>query len=144
VNPATAAALSRALDRLARPPRRRRGLSRAPVLMAMGFIVGYQLLVRLLPRVWGELLPGGLAGASRLRGLPGLVFAAARAAYAQFPLVAGSLVAITVAALLLSWGGWPSRLLAWLAALAVLAADATILVVILRTALAATAAAAGF
>jgi hypothetical protein len=143
MNPDTERALARVLDRLGRPPRRRRGLSRAPVILALGFVLGYQLLVRLLPRVWGELLPGGLAGASRLRGLPGLAFAAARTCFYQFPLVAGTLAAIVVAVLLLSRGAWPFRLVAWLAALLVLAADAMILVVILRTALAATAAAAG-
>ena len=144
MNPSTERALGRVLDRLSRPPRRRRGLSRAPVILGLGFLVGYQLLVRLLPRVWGELLPGGLAGAARLRGTPGALYAAARFCYGEFPVVAGTLAGVTVAAALFAWWWWPFRWLAWLAALAVLAADALILMIILRTALAATAAAAGF
>lgn len=140
----TELALARALDRLSRPPKRRRGLSRAPVILGLGLLVGFQLLVRLLPRVWGELLPGGLNSAARLRGWPGLLYAAARFCYHEFPVAAGTLVGITLASLILSWWWWPFRWLSWLAALAVLAADALILVLILRTALAATAATAGF
>ncbi len=143
MNPSTEKALARALERLSRPPKRRRGLSRAPVILGAGLFVGFQLLVRLLPRVWGELLPGGLAGASRLRGAPGLLYAAARFCYLEFPTAAGILVGITVASLVLSWWWWPFRWLSWLAAIAVLAADAMILVILLRTALTATAAAAG-
>jgi hypothetical protein len=144
MNPSTEKALARVLDRLSRPPKQRRGISRAPLMLGAGFLVGFQLLVRLLPRVWGELLPGGLAGASRLRGWPGLLYAAARFCYEEFPVASGTLVSITVASFLLCWWWWPFRWLSWLLAIAVLAADALILMIILRTALVATAGAAGF
>jgi hypothetical protein len=142
VNPSTARALDRLLKKMDRPPRRRR-FSTAPLVMGLGLVLGYQLLVRLVPRVWSTTLPGGLGQARFLRGWPGLVYRLALFCYRDFSavlLVGGLLVAAAVVV-----SGWlrPLRFLVWLAAVAVILADAGIVYVTLRTALEATAAASG-
>jgi hypothetical protein len=142
VNPSTARALDRLLRQMDRPPRRPR-FSTAPLVMGLGLVLGYQLLVRLVPRVWSTTLPGGLAQARFLRGWPGLVWRLAWFCYYDFRtvLVIGGL--LVAGAIVVS--GWlrPLRFLVWLAAVGVILADAGIVYVTLRTALEATAAASG-
>ncbi len=144
MNPSTERALDRLLQKMARPPRTRRSrFSTAPVVIALGLVLGYQLLVRLVPRVWGELLPGGMRQARFLRGWPGLVGNLAWSCHLHFSavLVIGGL--FVAGAILVS--GWlrPLRFLVWLAAIGVILADAGIVYVTLRAALETTADASG-
>ena len=53
----------------------------APWVLGLALFLGYQLLVRLVPRVWAALLPGGLAQANSFRGLPGTLYRLALIAY---------------------------------------------------------------
>ena len=142
MNPSTARALDRLLRKMERPRRRRR-FTTAPLVLALGLVVGYQLLVRLVPQVWSTTLPGGLAQARFFRGWPGLVWHVALFCHRNFStvlLVGGLLVAGAIVV-----GGWlrPLRFLVWLAAVAVILADAGIVYVTLRIALVATAADSG-
>lgn len=136
MNPSTLKALDRLTRRLERAERRRpRRFSTAPLVLGLGLTLGYQLLVRLVPRVWGAMLPGGWDQANNLRGWPGLVWALALAAHHHFTLV----IVLIAGSTLLAWGAIRAvpavRFLVWLAALAVILFDAGILYVTLRTTL---------
>lgn len=141
MNDKTLKALDRALDKLERASKRqqRKGrFSTAPFMLALGLVLGYQLLVRLVPKVWGSSLPGGLAQARQLRGWPGLVAALAVVCDRNFSSVLGIGAATVVAAFLwVRWAG-PLRFLVWLAAVAVILVDAGIVYVTLRTSMAVT------
>jgi hypothetical protein len=137
-------ALERLLRKMARPPRARRaGFSRAPLILALGLVLGYHLLVRLVPMVWAATLPGGLDQARMLRGWPGLVFRLAVLCSNQLPAVAWGIGGMTLSAFLAARLGWPGRVLSWVAAVAMIVVDAAIVVVTVGTALTATAAGAG-
>lgn len=144
MNPSTSRALDRLLQQMARPPRqRRKRVSTAPLVVALGLVLGYQLLVRLVPQVWGEMLPGGMDQARSFRGWPGLVGNLAWSCHQNFAaalVIGGLFVAGTILV-----SGWlrPLRFLVWLAAIGVILADAGIVYVTMRTALEATAAASG-
>ncbi len=91
------------LDALLREPRRRprKGFrfSFAPVVLGLAMAMAVLLLAQLLPRVWETVLPGGLDQASRLQGLPGLLF---RAGYWAFRNQMRLLQAIAIGSLTLA------------------------------------------
>ena len=59
MNPDAERTLQRFLEQSARPARRRAGrISTAPIVLGLGLLLGYQLLVRLVPLVWSATLPG--------------------------------------------------------------------------------------
>jgi hypothetical protein len=137
MKPSTQRAMDRLLRSMARPPRPRpRRLSLSAIYLALGLVLGYQLLVRFVPMVWGSLLPGGLTQANQLRGWPGVVWRLAIVAHVRFPAVATTLGIVGAAGFLLG-AIRPLRLLVWLAAVVVIAIDAGILILTLQTALAA-------
>jgi hypothetical protein len=139
MNDKTLKALDRALDRLersaARSERRRSRFSTGPILLALALVVGYQILVRLVPAVWAEFLPGGLEQARMLRGWPGLVASLALLCRRNFSGLVIVLGGVVGSAWLL--GRWSRilRFLVWLAALAVILLDAGLIYVTLRTSL---------
>jgi hypothetical protein len=144
MNPKTQRAFERLARQMSRQSARPRGrISTAPLMLALGLVLGYQLLVRLVPRVWGTLLPGGWEQASMLRGWPGLVWRLAIACHLNFSLALAIGAVIVGAAIIVS--GWirPLRFLVWLAAVGVILLDAGIVYVTLRTALEASAHASG-
>jgi hypothetical protein len=141
MNDKTLKALDRALDKLERASNRqqRRGRpSTAPIVLAIGLVLGYQLLVRLVPKVWASLLPGGLDQAAQFRGWPGLVARLSVTCQQNFTATIAVGAGIVIAAYL--WGRWvrPLRFLVWLAALAVIVLDAGIIYVTLRSSMEAT------
>jgi hypothetical protein len=123
---------------MARPPRRRPArFSIAPIYLVLGLILGYQLLVRFVPMVWASMLPGGLDQASQFRGWPAVVWHFSRYCRLRFPAVVLILGGAAGLGFLLS-ALRPLRIFVWLAAIAVVAVDAGILIVTLRTAMTAT------
>jgi hypothetical protein len=132
-------ALERALDRLAKPPKRRAGwFSIAPIYLGLGLVLGYILLVRLVPMIWSALLPGGIEQAQHLTGLPAVVWRLSvlfRVRSEGVVLILGGLVG---AGFLVSTLLRPLRFLVWLAAVALVLVDAGILIVTIKTALEAT------
>ena len=119
-----------ALDRPAR--RRRRGFSTAPFVVAGGLTLGYQLLVRLVPMLWANILPGGFEEGARFQGLPHLVWWMAWFCHLRFAVVllASCLIVGTSFAL----GRGPlTRPMAWLMAVGVIVLNAAILLIALRT-----------
>lgn len=144
MNPSTAQALDRLLRQMSRPPRARKSrFSTAPLILALGLALGYQLTSRLVPMVWGSMLPGGLDQARFFRGWPGLVWASSVRCHRDFPGVAAVLAVIGGVGLLLSTVVRPLRPIVWLMAVATIAIDAGIVYVTLRTAIEATAQSAG-
>lgn len=126
--------LARALEQLhASHPRKRArgGFSTAPIVLAGAIVLGYQLLVRLVPSLWAELLPGGFETGRFLPGAPRLVWWTAWQCYGRFPVVLGGAIGVTLVA------GWMSRRpatrwVAWLGALGAIAVDAAILFVAIK------------
>ena len=144
MNPSTARALDRVMRAMSRPPRRRRsGFSMAPIALALGLVIGYQLLARFVPMTWDAMLPGGLEQARFFRGWPGLVWGLSVRSHRDFATVAGTLAALGVAGFAVSVLARPLRPIVWLAALATVAADAGIVYVTLHTAYGVTMHAAG-
>jgi len=108
-------------------------------VLALGLALGYQLVSRLVPMVWGSMLPGGLPQARMFRGWPGLVWAAAVQSHDNF---AGSMLVLCIiggAGFFISTFARPLRPIVWLMVVAVIAIDAGIVYVTLRTAIEATA-----
>lgn len=133
MNDPTRAALDRMLRGLdrARPRRRPAGFSTAPLVVAGAGVLGYQLLVRLVPAVWANVLPGGFAQGPYLPGGAPLVWRAAWTCHLHFvPVALGIGVATVLAAIL---GRRPlTRPLAWGLAVLAIGLDAAILVLTLR------------
>jgi len=144
MKPSTEKALDRVLRKMARPPRRRLGwFSIAPIYLALGMVLAYQLLVRFVPMVWSALLPGGIELAPRLRGWPAVVWRFSVVCRFHFRGVAQILGAAALAGFLVSSFLRPFRFLVWIAAIAVMLIDAGILIVTIITALYTTMQAAG-
>src|SRR5579883_1614443 len=117
MNPKTLKALDRAIERMDRLAKRRRGgFSTAPIMLGLGLTLGYQLLVRFVPMVWASLLPEGLSQVSHLRGWPGLVWRLASLCHANFTIMAAMMAVIVAAGFLVSSRLRPLRFLVWLAA----------------------------
>ena len=132
----------RATSRKPARPRRSR-FSIAPVILASGLVVGHQLLTRLVPMVWGSMLPGGLMQARTFRGWAGLVWNVAVWMHGDFAGTAVVLGSIAGVGFLVAMFARPLRPLVWLAAVAVIGLDAGIVYVALRAAIEATAMNAG-
>jgi hypothetical protein len=140
----TEKALERLLRKMSRAHRPRRSrFSTAPIVLALGLILAYQLLVRLVPLLWSELLPGHLEQAETFRGWPGLVWLLATQCHQNFGMALSFGACVVGAAVVIC--GWmrPLRLLVWIASVAVILLDAGIVYVAIRTALDASAQAAG-
>jgi hypothetical protein len=133
MNESTRKALDRvdhALDRASRP-RRSRGFSTSPLVLAGGLVLGYQLLARLVPTLWNQILPNGYDQAALLPGGAPLVWRLGYFCHLRFPIV------LTGAALLVASGFVlgripATRLLAWGLAVASIVMDAAILVIALK------------
>ncbi len=144
MNPSTDRAFERVLKAMSRPSRPRRSrFSTAPFVLALGLLLGYQLTSRLVPMVWGSMLPGGLDQARTFRGWPGLVWALAVACHRDVFGVVATLAGIAVAGFWLSMFVRPLRPLVWLMVVGTIAIDAGIVYVTLRAAIEATAQNAG-
>lgn len=133
--------LTRKLERAQKRPRSRAGS--APIVLGAGLAVGILLLGWLLPRLWATLLPGGLNQASRFQGAPGLLYQLAVACYRFAPALMLVACVVTVVSWVVARAAMPLRLLVWLLAVVVVAIDAGILVVGMRAAMTANAAASG-
>ena len=133
--------VQKALDRmeaaLDRPARKsRRGFSTAPIVVAGGLTLAYQLLTRLVPALWANILPGGFEEGARSRGLPFLVWQMAWYCHLRFPVVL--VVSGLIVVFSFGFGRNPmTRPLAWLMAVAVILLNAAILFIALRTGMAA-------
>lgn len=140
MNPSTAAALDRILRQMSRPPKVRKSrFTTAPIVLGLGLALGYLLASRLVPMVWGSMLPGGLDQARSFRGWPRLVRELAVRCHRDFLGTVGVLTGIGVAGLFLSAFVRPLRPVVWLMAVAAILADAGIVYVTLRVAVEATA-----
>jgi hypothetical protein len=111
--------------------------------VAIGFVLGYQLLARLVPKVWATTFPGGLEQAGRLVGWPSLVWRLSTACRFHFLDVVIVMGVVTILAFAISTWLRPLRFLVWVAAVGLILIDAGILVVTIRTALTVTADASG-
>ena len=133
MNESTRAALDRIVRSMnRRKPKRPRGFSAAPLVVAAGIVLGYQLLVRLVPQVWANILPGGFEQGAFLGGWPGIVWKAAWYCRLHFATVAvGGFV--IVAAMFLVGRRPITRPIAWLAAVVVILLNAGILYVTMKT-----------
>jgi len=139
MNERTLRKLDRLLERLDRQGRRpRRAFPLSAIYLALGLVLGYQLLVRFVMLVWAALLPGGLARTEFLSGPPALVWRLSLFCHDNFEKVLMILGAVGITGLVLARGPWPARLLAWLAAVGVVLADAAIVLVTIKTCLDAT------
>ncbi len=143
MNLSTDRALKRFLEKTARSPRRRSGPTTAPLVLGLALLLGYQLLVRLLPMVWSATLPGGLAQARAFRGWPGLLYRLGETCYNNVLGVSWIIVGSVIVSFLLCRAAWPLRWFVWLIVVSAILLDAVVLVMILRTALMATALEAG-
>jgi hypothetical protein len=133
MNESTRKALDRvddALDRASRP-RRRRGFSTSPLVLAGGLVLGYQLLVRLVPTLWNQILPNGYDQAALLPGGAAIVWRLGYFCHLRFPVVLAGAVLLVASGFIL--GRLPAtRLLAWGLAVASIVMDAAILVIALK------------
>jgi hypothetical protein len=133
MNESTRKALDRvdaALDRANRPARRR-GFSTSPFVLGGGLILGYQLLVRLVPTLWNQILPNGYDQAAFLPGGAQFVWRLGYFCHLNFPVVLTGAVLLVVAGFVL--GRLPAtRLVAWGLAVASIVMDAAILVIALK------------
>lgn len=122
--------VERAMDRAGR--KRPRGFSTAPLALGLALILGYQLLVRLVPALWAQILPGGFDQGGRMPGVAGLVWRLAWFCHLRFPVVfAGAMIAIVLG---FGLGRSPvTRPFAWLMAVAAIGVDAAILAIALKT-----------
>ena len=122
--------IERAMDRSGR--KRPRGFSTSPVVLALGLILAYQLLVRLVPSLWAQILPGGFDQGAFLSGPARLVWGLAWFCHLRFPIVLVGVLAVVGLGLFL--GRHPAtRPAAWLLAVAAIVMDAAILVIALKT-----------
>jgi hypothetical protein len=136
------------LDRLQRDSerssrRRPRRFTTAPLVLALGLILADVLLTRIVPMIWETLLPGGLEQADHLVGWAGLVWRAAVYCHFHQRPVQVAIGVATVGGLLACRGGRLLRIAVWLSAVGVIALNAAILIVTIRTSLQVTARSAG-
>ena len=144
MNPSAARAVDRLMRQMNKPPRARKSrFSIAPVILALGLVLGFQLLSRLVPHVWESMLPGGLDQARQFRGWAGLVWASAVHCHRDSTGAIAILATIGGVGFLLSTFVRPLRPIVWLMAIATIGVDAGIVYVTLRTAIEATAQQAG-
>jgi hypothetical protein len=100
-------------------------------VLAIGLIMGYQLLVRLVPQLWESILPGGLDQGSRLQGLPGVIWQLAWFCHTRFPVVFVAAVVVVGVSFLMSRRPL-LRPFAWLMAVSIIAIDAGILAIAMK------------
>ena len=128
----------RALDRMEKAlgrsgPKRRRGFSTAPIVLALGLVLAYQLLVRLIPSLWEQILPGGFEQGGGLDGLGRARLSAdGLFCHLRFQVVLVGVVVVVGLGLVL--GRHPvTRPVAWLMAVAAIALNGAILLIALKT-----------
>ena len=122
--------IDRTLDRAGR--KRRPGFSTSPIVLALGLVLAYQLLVRVVPSLWMQILPEGFEQGAMLSGPSRLVWKMAWFCHLRFPLVLVGLVLVVVLGVGLGRHPW-TRPVAWLLAVGTIALDAAILFVALKT-----------
>jgi type II secretory pathway component PulF len=133
MNDSTRHALDRIESALNRSARKRRlGFSTSPIVLALGLILAYQLLVRLVPSLWSQILPGGFEQGARLSGPSWLVWRMAWFCHQRFPIVLAGAVAMVVLGLVLVRKP-ATRPVVWLLGVASIIADGAILVIALKT-----------
>lgn len=133
MNDSTRHALDRieaAMDRSGR--KRRPGFSTSPIVLALGLVVAYQLLVRLIPSLWSQILPGGFEQGAMLSGPSRLVWRMAWFCHLRFPVMVVGVVAMVVLCVLLSRHP-ATRPVAWLLGVTSIVLDGAILIVALKT-----------
>lgn len=140
MNPATLKSFDRLLRRMERNGNRpNRRLTASPFVLTLGLILTQLLLSRLVPMLWATLLPGGLDQATQLRGWAGLLWKAVCLSH-DFPeRIAAGIAIAALLALILSYRHRSIRFLVWLGAASVIALNAAILFLTLRTSMAASA-----
>jgi hypothetical protein len=132
MNDSTRSALNRIDRALDRPARKRKpGFSTSPLVLAGGLVLGYHLLVRLVPSLWANILPGGFEQGSMFVGLPWIVWRLAWFCHLHFTSVAaGTGILVSIALVL---GRHPfTRPVAWLMAVASILLDAGILFIAIK------------
>lgn len=134
MNPATRKTLERMLDRMERQgTRSRRRFTASPIVLILGLLLANALLTRLVPMIWATTLPGGLDQVFTFRGWPLLLWRFVLLARMRQTLLFGSIAVVGLVALVGSYRSRGIRLLVWLGALAVIALNAGILALALRT-----------
>jgi hypothetical protein len=144
VDPNSLRSLERALDRIDRASRRSgRRFPVSALTLGIGLGLGFLLLTRFVPMLWGSLLPHGLDQAAALRGWPGVVWRAAVLAHVNQRAALAAIAGVSALGLVVGYHVRPVRWALWLAAVAVMVLDAAILALTLATAWAAAAGEAG-
>jgi hypothetical protein len=132
MNDSTRSALDRIDRALDRPVRKRKpGFSTSPIVLAGGLILGYHLLVRLVPSLWANILPGGFEQGAMLVGWPWIVWRLAWFCHLNFSAVAAGTVIVVAIALVLGRNTL-TKPLAWLMAVASILLDAGILFIAIK------------
>lgn len=112
--------------------RRKLGFSTGPIVLASGLILAYQLLVRLIPSLWSEILPGGFGQGAMLSGWSRVIWQVAWFCHLRFPIVLVGTVVLSLVGVLLSRHP-TTRPLVGIMAVSTIVLDAAILVIALKT-----------
>ncbi len=135
MNESTQKALDRldaAIDLSAKKRKRRLGCSTSPLVFGLAWVLGYALLAWLVPKLWENILPGGFARASFMQGAPWVVWRTGWYCHDHGARVLGAgLVLFLVASA--ATRHLATRFFVWLLALGMIAIDAAILLVALKT-----------
>jgi hypothetical protein len=133
MNDHTLKSLDRALDRVERSLDRQRRQPRfttAPFVFGVALILGYQLLVRLVPTIWSGLVQQGVGQAGKFGPWAKQVIALSRFCQQNFIVAAGFIAMATFAAIVISRGGMLMRFLVSLIAVATILLDVGIIYVV--------------
>ncbi len=138
MNPANLKAFDKILARMERRANRStRRFTASPVVLTLGLILADVLLTRLVPLMWDAMLPGGVEQAFQFRGWAGLLWSVVLVCRKSQREIRIGIGVIAFLALVLSYRFRSIRVLVWLSAAGVIALNAAILVLTLRTSMAA-------
>jgi hypothetical protein len=132
MNDSTRSALDRLNRTIGRPDRKRKpGFSTSPLVLACALILGYHLLVRLVPSLWANILPGGFEQGSMFVGWPWIVWRLAWFCHLNFIAVAAGTVILVAIAIVLGRLAL-TKPIAWLMAVFAILLDAGILFIAIK------------
>jgi hypothetical protein len=134
MNPSTLKSFERMLDRMERQGKRsNRRFTASPFVLILGLILANALLTRLVPMIWDSTLPGGLDQVWSFRGWPALLWRLVLLARMHQVFLVGGIAVVGLVALAGSYRSRGFRLFVWLGSLAVIAMNAGIIALALRT-----------
>ncbi len=134
MNPATLKSFERMLDRMERQGKRsHRRFTASPFVLILGLLLANTLLTRLVPMIWETTLPGGLDQVGSFRGWPALLWHFVLLARMHQMLFLGTIAVVGLIALAGSYRSRWVRLCVWLGSLTVIALNAGIIALALRT-----------